>query len=113
MPSHYKRAKTSEEIDKSLLTVIPDAPRVAEQGFPPNFTWDILPAKFYEAPIRVARSELNLSSNHEGSLLKPSVSSFDIISRSESLNNGDAEEAQEEEIVKTEVSKVDRPKSIK
>jgi hypothetical protein len=106
MPSHYKKTKNGEEVDRSLLTVVPDAPRVAEQGFPPNFTWDILPAKFYEAPIRAAVSEMNLSMKPEGNLLKPSVSSFEIMSRSDSMQNGE-----EEEFTKTEALVVARPKS--
>jgi hypothetical protein len=82
------------------LTVIPDAPRVAEQGFPPHFTWDILPAKFYDAPIRASHSEYNLSSNPSDSkVLKPSASAFDIIGSNgnDILNGGDEEDVQKVE----------------
>ncbi|KAG5684639.1 hypothetical protein PVAND_013859 [Polypedilum vanderplanki] len=112
MPAYYKKSKNSEEIDRTLLTVIPDAPRIAEQGFPSNFTWDILPAKFYEAPLRVAHSELNLSNNINDGGMKPSVSSFEIISRSDDMYNNGEEETHEEEITKVEIKKVNRPKSF-
>lgn len=103
--------------------MIPDAPRIAEQGFPSNFSWDILPAKFYEAPLKVAHSELNLSSNPEpdsdvvvGNGMKSSKSAFEILSLSDNMmNNVETEEEVrvEEEKIKKVVSKtVERPKTF-
>lgn len=37
-PAEYYKNKPSE-IDRSLLTVIPEAPRVSQQGFPAYFDW--------------------------------------------------------------------------
>lgn len=39
-PAHYK-AKPND-IDRSLLTVIPEAPRVPQQGLPPGYDWNML-----------------------------------------------------------------------
>lgn len=39
-PAYYK-AKPND-IDRSLLTVIPDAPRVPQQGLPPGYDWNML-----------------------------------------------------------------------
>ncbi|XP_037035918.1 uncharacterized protein LOC119074076 isoform X3 [Bradysia coprophila] len=39
-PAHYK-AKPND-IDRSLLTVIPEAPRVPQQGMPPGYDWNML-----------------------------------------------------------------------
>lgn len=38
--AHYK-AKPND-IDRSLLTVIPEAPRVPQQGLPPGYDWNML-----------------------------------------------------------------------
>lgn len=109
-PAYYKKSKNSEDIDRGLLTVIPDAPRVAEQGFPPHFSWDSLPAKFYQPPLKFSQSEINLSSNTEG-YMKQSNSAFEILSTTDgNMNN---EEVQEEEIQKLEQIDSERPKTFK
>lgn len=33
------------ELDKSLLSLIPDAPRVSQTGLPPNYDWSMLNAE--------------------------------------------------------------------
>lgn len=78
--------KNSDDFDRSLLTVIPEAARVHQQGFPPHFSWDFLPAKFFESPtvpIKASQSVFNLSTNNENKM-KPSNSAFEILSRTES-----------------------------
>lgn len=71
-----------------MLTVIPDAPRVHQQGFPSHFSWEFLPAKFFDSPpvpIKASQSVFNLTSNHNNNnVIKPSSSAFEIISRAES-----------------------------
>lgn len=94
-------------MDRSFLIVVPDAPRISEQGFPPSFDWKFLPAKFSEVPLRPAQSELNLSSNTNGNGMKQSSSAFEIISRSNSnLNDDDAMEVKEEVVKKEKKSRV-------
>lgn len=40
MAAHYKNRPS--EIDRSLLTVIPDAPRIAQPVVPNSYDWSIL-----------------------------------------------------------------------
>lgn len=96
--AYYKKGKNGEEIDRTLLTVMPDAPRVAEQGFPPTFSWDSLPAKFFDVPtIKASQSHMNLST-HTESHMKQSNSAFEILSRTESNEDlNDNEPIKEEE----------------
>jgi hypothetical protein len=89
--------------------VIPDAPRVAGQGFPSHFSWNFLPAKFFDAPLKASQSEFNLSSNENK--LKPSNSAFEILSRSESLNDVNEMEESSEKGEEPKVEKVDHPKT--
>lgn len=83
--AYYKKTKNGEDVDRALLSIIPEAARVSSQGFPPHFSWDFLPAKFYanSVPIKASQSVFNLSSNNENSM-KTSNSAFEIISRAES-----------------------------
>lgn len=39
-PAYYK--SKPNDIDRSLLTIIPDAPRVPQQGMPPGYDWKML-----------------------------------------------------------------------
>ena len=39
-PAYYKTKPN--DIDRSLLTVIPDAPRVPQDGLPPGYDWNML-----------------------------------------------------------------------
>lgn len=121
-PAYYKRNKNSEDLDRSLLTVIPDAPRIAEQGFPPSFDWKFMPAKFTEAKMKPSVSEFNLSSNVMENGMKPSISAMDILSRRNS--NLEEEDPGEKEKVgenveekpaakKKSAKKVARPKTFK
>lgn len=104
-------------MDRSHLVVVPDAPRIAEQGFPPSFDWKFLPAKFSDVPMKPAHSEINLSSNANGisNGMKPSVSAFEIVTRSDSnLAEDEPEvEAKEEVVVKRSAKKVNRPQTFK
>lgn len=38
-PAYYK--SKPNDIDRSLLTVIPEAPRVPQQGLPPGYDWNM------------------------------------------------------------------------
>lgn len=106
-------------MDRSFLSVIPEAPRIAEQGFPPNFDWKFLPAKFYDKKMSFTQSDLNLSSNVNENGMRASSSAFDILSRSNSnLNEAGPDapteadpEAKEETLVKKSAKKSSRPKS--
>ncbi|XP_070506432.1 uncharacterized protein [Chironomus tepperi] len=109
-PAFYKKAKNSEDIDRGLLTVIPDAPRIAEQGFPSHFSWDNLPAKFYQPPLKFSQSEINLSNNHTENVMKQSSSAFEILSTTDSnMNNGDDIE---EDVQKANFTTNERPKTF-
>lgn len=99
-------------MDRSLLTTIPDAPRIAEQGFPPNFDWKFLPAKFYDSRMKSTVSEFNLSSTNENGL-KAAGSAFELLSRSNSNLNNVEPEVKEEAVAEKSAKKVSRPKSIK
>ncbi|KAL7031544.1 hypothetical protein ACKWTF_007045 [Chironomus riparius] len=105
-PAFYKKAKNSDDIDRGLLTVIPDAPRIAEQGFPSHFSWDNLPAKFYQPPLKFSRSEINLSSNSTENVMKQSSSAFEILSTTDSNMNN------EEDIQKVDFMTNERPKTF-
>lgn len=96
--------------------VVPEAPRIAEQGFPPSFDWKFLPAKFYaDSPLKPAHSEINLSSNLNGNGIKPSVSAFEILSNSSGNLIEDEPEVVvvEEVVVVTKKSSKGRPKTFK
>jgi hypothetical protein len=100
------------------LVVVPDAPRIAEQGFPSSFDWKFLPAKFYaDSPMKPAHSDFNLSSNTNGNGMKPSNSAFEILSRSNSNGVEDepepAPEVKEEVVVKKSAKAVNRPRTFK
>ncbi|CRL04179.1 CLUMA_CG017287, isoform A [Clunio marinus] len=117
-PAYYKKSKNSEDIDRALLVAIPDAPRVAEQGFPPSFDWNILPAKFFsENSIRSSQSEFNLSHVKENTM-KASSSAFEILSRSNSHQMEDEsdpkheQESEREPVTKKSSKKVQRPKTF-
>lgn len=115
-PAFYKKNKPTDDIDRSLLVVVPDAPRIAEQGFPPGFDWKFLPAKFFNGKMKPASSEFNLSSNAmvNGNGMKPSVSSFEIVSRSHSnLNEADVGGEKQEVVVRKSAKKIGRPKTFK
>lgn len=111
-PAFYKKNKNSEDLDRSLLIVVPDAPRIAEQGFPPSFDWKFLPAKFYNTSLKPANSEINLSSNLNGNSMKTSNSAFEILSRSNS-NLVEGEGEAEEIVEKKEIKAVERPRTFK
>lgn len=112
-PAYYKKSKNSEDIDRSLLTNVPDAPRIAEQGFPPNFDWKFLPAKFYDSRMKSTVSELNLSSLNENGM-KAASSAFELLSRSNSnLNEEPEQEPQEEVVEKKSAKKINRPKTFR
>jgi hypothetical protein len=89
---------------------VPDAPRIAEQGFPSSFDWKFLPAKFYNSTMKPANSEMNLSTNVNGNSMKTSNSAFEILS-STSDNNDEREV--ETFVSKKEVQTVDRPRTFK
>lgn len=95
------------------MNVIPDAPRVSEQGFPPNFSWEILPAKFHEAQIKVSHSELNLSSNNDEEVgMKQSNSAFEILSMNEANTEQiESELVDEDEMKKLEIETLERPQT--
>lgn len=38
--ANFYKSRPSE-LDKSLLTVIPEAPRVSQAGLPPNYDWSM------------------------------------------------------------------------
>lgn len=100
-----------------MLTVIPEAPRIAEQGFPPNFDWKILPAKFYDSRMKSTVSEFNLSSNPNENGMKASSSAFELLSRSNSDSNLIEEPAEVTEevpvVVKKSARRSGRPKTFK
>lgn len=112
-------------MDRSLLSVVPDAPRIAEQGFPVSFDWKFLPPKFFASSMKGAVSEFNLNSIVGApNGMKSSVSAFEIISRSNSnANLGDTFEEEEDPLETEEetdesfenvvVEKVERPKTYK
>lgn len=103
--AYYKKGKNGEEIDRSLLTVMPDAPRVSEQGFPSHFSWDFLPAKFFDVPtIKASQSHMNLST-HTESHMKQSNSAFEIISRTQSNEDINDNEPIKEKEESNEVDK--------
>lgn len=124
---YYKKNPKSEDIDRSFLSVVPDAPRIAEQGFPLSFDWKFLPPKFFtNAALKGAMSEFHL--NQIGVApngLKSSVSAFEILSRS-NTNLEDTFDEEEESFEKLEqeaeyaeqqhqvvVDRLERPKTYK
>lgn len=107
--------KTNDDLDRSLLVVVPDAPRIAEQGFPPSFDWKILPAKFYDT-MKPSYSEKNLSTNANENGMKSSSSAFEILSRSNSeLKEEEPEPVvkEQEVVVKKSAKKSHRPKTFR
>lgn len=103
-------------MDKSLLVVVPEAPRISEQGFPPSFDWKFLPPKFYNSAMKPANSEMNLKSNFIGNGMKVSTSAFKVLSLSNSnVNEVEREVGNEvEEFVdKTNVEELERPRTFK
>lgn len=98
-------------MDRSLLVVVPDAPRIAEQGFPPSFDWKFLPAKFYNSSMKPANSDFNISNNLNGNGMKNSTSAFEILSRNNS-NVDDEEEKSDEVVVKKEAKTIERPSTF-
>lgn len=92
---------------------MPDAPRVSEQGFPPHFSWDFLPAKFFDVPaIKASQSQMNLSA-HTESHMKQSNSAFEIISRTESNEEvNDNEPIKEEELKAVDKAPIMRAKDL-
>ena len=86
----YKKNKNNEDLDRSLLTVVPEAARIAEQGFPSSFDWNFLPAKFSNPVLKSSQSEYALN-NNISSNLKPSNSSFEILSTSSDIVLNDNE----------------------
>ena len=121
-PAYYKKSKNSDDLDRSLLTFIPDAPRISEQGFPPNFDWKFLPAKFYDSRMKSTVSEFNLSSVNENGM-KAANSAFELLSRSNSnLNEEEPRqqpetkvepEPKEEVVAKKSAKKSARPKTFR
>lgn len=113
----YRKNKNHEDLDRSNLVVVPEAPRIAEQGFPSSFDWKFLPAKFYaESPLKPAHSDFNLSSNTNGNGMKASSSAFEILSASSgNLIEDEPEPEVKDEVVVTKRSakKVNRPKTFK
>jgi hypothetical protein len=109
-------------LDRNKLTYIPDAPRVAEQGFPQNFDWNFLPAKFFDSKMKAAFSEINLSSiplpsrlgnDLNGNGMKASSSAFEILSKSNGNLNGKDFDSGHEEAVKEISLKASRPRTFK
>jgi hypothetical protein len=90
--------------------VVPDAPRIAEQGFPPSFDWKFLPPKFYNSSMKIANSDMNLNRNSDRNGMKNSASAFEILSRNNS--NLDEEVQSEEKVSKTELTNGDRPRTF-
>lgn len=108
----YKKNKNSDDINRSYLTTIPEAPRIAEQGFPPSFDWNFLPAKFYDTQMKSSYSDFNLSSNvtsNASNNMKSSKSAFEILSKP----NDEVQEVKEPEVVSQVVEAIDRPKTFK
>jgi hypothetical protein len=86
---------------------------VSEQGFPPHFSWDFLPAKFFDVPtIKASQSHMNLSA-HTESHMKQSNSAFEIISRTESTDElNDNEPIKEEEFKAVNNAPIMRAKDL-
>lgn len=94
---------------------MPDAPRIAEQGFPATFDWKFLPPKFFSSSaMKGAVSEFNLNSMKSNGM-KPSASAFEILSRSNTnlSENTHEEEQVDESFEQKEIEKIERPKTYK
>ncbi|EDS44997.1 conserved hypothetical protein [Culex quinquefasciatus] len=82
-PAEYYKNKPSE-IDRSLLTVIPEAPRVSQQGFPAYFDWAMFTIDEDSDDSNGSRMKPFLSQNN---LLDNDVNSYDSVSKSKSVHN--------------------------
>lgn len=101
------------------MTFIPDAPRVAEQGFPPSFDWKFLPAKFYDTQMKNSTSEMNLNGLNGNVVngMKASSSAFEILRNStndlrEEEPEAEPEPEPEEVVVRRSAKKVSRPRTF-
>lgn len=81
-------------MDRSFLTVVPEAPRIAQQGFPPNFDWNFISdidAKTYNPPTK-SQSDYTINNS---SVIKSAQrkGSFDALSSTdaEDFTNGNGE----------------------
>ncbi|XP_055544683.1 uncharacterized protein LOC129729856 isoform X5 [Wyeomyia smithii] len=83
--AEYYKNKPSE-IDRSLLTVIPEAPRISQQGFPAYFDWSMftLDEDCDDSNGSQARMEPFLSQNN---LLDNDVNNPSSVSKSKSVHN--------------------------
>lgn len=98
---YFQRSKTAayyrskpNDLDRSNLTVVPEAPRIAQQGFPPNFDWSFIAdidAKTYNLPTK-SQSEYTLNNAVENS--PPRKMSLDAPSTTgtEDMENNNEEE---------------------
>lgn len=96
----YYKSKPND-LDRSLLTIIPEAPRIAQQGFPPNFDWSFITeidAKTYNLPTK-SQSEYTLNTTAAESLpqRKLSLDALSTTTDTDDLvnNNGNVEEPEE------------------
>ncbi|XP_058815671.1 uncharacterized protein LOC131679117 isoform X6 [Topomyia yanbarensis] len=84
-PAEYYKNKPNE-IDRSLLTVIPEAPRISQQGFPSYFDWNMftLEEDSDDSNGSQARMKPFLSQNN---LLDNDVNNLSSVSKSKSVHN--------------------------
>ncbi|XP_055589620.1 uncharacterized protein LOC129741846 isoform X7 [Uranotaenia lowii] len=83
--AEYYKNKPSD-IDRSLLTVIPEAPRISQQGFPSHFDWSMftIDADTDDSNGSQTRMKPFLSQNN---LLDNDVNSNNSVSKSKSVHN--------------------------
>ncbi|XP_058451584.1 uncharacterized protein LOC131430543 isoform X3 [Malaya genurostris] len=84
-PAEYYKNKPND-IDRSLLTVIPEAPRISQQGFPSYFDWNMftLEEDSDNSNGSQARIKPFLSQNN---LLDNDVNNLSSVSKSKSVHN--------------------------
>ncbi|XP_053691986.1 uncharacterized protein LOC128740472 [Sabethes cyaneus] len=84
-PAEYYKNKPNE-IDRSLLTVIPEAPRISQQGFPAYFDWSMftLDEDYDDSNGSQTRMKPFLSQNN---LLDNDVNNPSSVSKSKSVHN--------------------------